>query len=500
LVGAIERFEAEFLARRQRPPHPSMTITKAGVVLGAGSFLAPMRRDSAGREAFDLSGEDRILALLAAAFGRPGGGGALATLRRASELWARGEKTLAHIHLAQCRLPKLETDEQAFRLFLADRLMAAGYSPQELCKALGFDLPGGLSKYRRDQPRVPAGSGRASGQWGSAGGGGAGAQPPKPPAASSEANAVETGRSVSVGAVAAEGGVLGSLSAEALADLARIAAGFPAATAVAALGLIFIPSPNGGLTSQGAVPGAPGLNYSVNHDEGALRLTRTGPAGEEIVVAAHLGPGGLYRDAYGTPVARAVAGSVVVDPDAVRAAAAAKEKDDGATPVKAGAEARTETRREEPKLCPNPVSENTKDGNSFAVRYELYIRSIVNPQRKPPLPSTLTFSLTDPSNGRPVRFDDCREADGAMIEAKGHYAKLMSRQFGRNIVNRGWPKQAERQVKASGGRQIEWYFHEAAAADRARKLFEREQGLRRIRIYFRPHPDGALPPIRGPHD
>jgi hypothetical protein len=74
-------------------------------------------------------------------------------MRRASELWARGEKTLAHIHLAQCRLPKLETDEQAFRLFLADRLMTAGYSPQELCKALGFDLPGGLSKYRRDQPR-----------------------------------------------------------------------------------------------------------------------------------------------------------------------------------------------------------------------------------------------------------------------------------------------------------------------------------------------------------
>ena len=65
--------------------------------------------------------------------------------------------------------------------------------------------------------------------------------------------------------VAAEGTILGSLSAESLAGLATVAAGF--AGAAAAFGLVFIPSPNGGVTSQGAVPGEPGLNYSLNHDE-----------------------------------------------------------------------------------------------------------------------------------------------------------------------------------------------------------------------------------------
>jgi hypothetical protein len=79
-VGAIERFEAEFLARRgHRALHRSIEIAEAGVVLGAGTM--------------------------------------------------------------------------AFRIFLADGLMAAGYSPRDLCKALGFDLPVGLKKYSPDQPR-----------------------------------------------------------------------------------------------------------------------------------------------------------------------------------------------------------------------------------------------------------------------------------------------------------------------------------------------------------
>ncbi len=40
-------------------------------MLGAGTSVAPMRRDGEDTETLDLSGEDRILALLAAAFSAP---------------------------------------------------------------------------------------------------------------------------------------------------------------------------------------------------------------------------------------------------------------------------------------------------------------------------------------------------------------------------------------------------------------------------------------------
>jgi hypothetical protein len=145
-VGYIERFEHAFLARRKHHSlSRSLAFTDAGLVLGAGTLVAPMRRGGGDAAALDLSGEDRILALLAAAFAAPVNAAAvLAKFRRASELWVQGDKCLAHIHLAHLRLPKLESGEQAFRLFLADHLIASGHSPRDLCEALGFDLPEGL--------------------------------------------------------------------------------------------------------------------------------------------------------------------------------------------------------------------------------------------------------------------------------------------------------------------------------------------------------------------
>ncbi len=80
------------------------------------------------------------------------------------------------------RLPPLETNEQAFRLFAADALLETGLSPRRLMKALDLD-PAPLDllqKYNPDQPRIPAGNGRPSGRWGD--GGGAAATPaPKVP-------------------------------------------------------------------------------------------------------------------------------------------------------------------------------------------------------------------------------------------------------------------------------------------------------------------------------
>jgi hypothetical protein len=78
-AGYIERFEHEFLAlRKHHSPSWSLAFTEAGLVLGAGTLVAPMRRGAA---ALDLSGEDRILALLAVAFAAPVDAAVLAKLR-----------------------------------------------------------------------------------------------------------------------------------------------------------------------------------------------------------------------------------------------------------------------------------------------------------------------------------------------------------------------------------------------------------------------------------
>jgi hypothetical protein len=61
-------------------------------------------------------------------------------------------------------LPDIGKDA-AYRLALAAELLDAGLAPRELARELEIDLPADLIKYDPDEPRVPAGSGRESGQW-----------------------------------------------------------------------------------------------------------------------------------------------------------------------------------------------------------------------------------------------------------------------------------------------------------------------------------------------
>jgi hypothetical protein len=141
-------------------------------MLGAGTLLA---RPRAGERALAQDDEGpRILALLAAAHGRSVSPRILDNIRKALGLWRRGEKCLAQLHLSCARLPPLTRDAQAFALFVADELLKDGLSPRALMKGLGFDPTplDLLEKYNPDQPRVPAGSGRESGQWTSSEGGG----------------------------------------------------------------------------------------------------------------------------------------------------------------------------------------------------------------------------------------------------------------------------------------------------------------------------------------
>jgi hypothetical protein len=184
-LGILARFEGEFFKLcKQRTLHALLTFTAAGLALGA-TILAPLRRNAAGVETLDLSGEDRILAALTAAFLAPVDAALLGKLRRACALWTLGEKSLAQIHLAQLRLPPVGADE-ALRLHLADRLMAEGFAPRELCKELGFALPAGLKKYSPDQPRDE------QGRWTSGAGGGGSSS-------AVVSNDVREGRSVSPG-------------------------------------------------------------------------------------------------------------------------------------------------------------------------------------------------------------------------------------------------------------------------------------------------------------
>jgi hypothetical protein len=142
-----------------------MTVTEQGLVLGAGILLAKM-----GEDGLCLDGEEeRILTLLAIAYRGDVPGAKMGIFRRVSKHWQGGDKCLAAILLAQSGLPEIDEDV-AYRLSLAARLIDAGVTPRELPRELGLNpVQLDVSKYDENQPRVPAGNGRESGQWTSGG-------------------------------------------------------------------------------------------------------------------------------------------------------------------------------------------------------------------------------------------------------------------------------------------------------------------------------------------
>jgi len=161
---------AEFLPARPggRSPAPrtysQLTFDGDELVLGARTKLASINR--AGAAPID---EARLEALLAVAYGRPIARSSLAHARRAIEKMRDGETVTALMHLALTGLGKLAgPDEAAFRLSAADDLIGSGVGARMILHSLALDdrsIVGNLNKYDPDQPRVPAGSGPASGQW-----------------------------------------------------------------------------------------------------------------------------------------------------------------------------------------------------------------------------------------------------------------------------------------------------------------------------------------------
>jgi len=157
-----------------RPLRREMTFTQAGLVLGRGTLLAEFEKKERPARGLALDGEEaRLLSLLAAAHGKPVAGGLIEKIRRAGEAWRAGDKALAQIYLAFPGLPKID-ETGAYLLYLGGTALEKGASPGDLMKALGFPRAArDIEKYNPDQPRVPAGSGRESGERTSGGDGGA---------------------------------------------------------------------------------------------------------------------------------------------------------------------------------------------------------------------------------------------------------------------------------------------------------------------------------------
>ena len=76
-----------------------------------------MTGDTLGETTFDLEqGEDRLIALLAAAHGQPMPPDLPRHLGEAFAHWRRGEKALANIRLAFAAIPRLGDRSDAYRL------------------------------------------------------------------------------------------------------------------------------------------------------------------------------------------------------------------------------------------------------------------------------------------------------------------------------------------------------------------------------------------------
>jgi hypothetical protein len=258
---------ARHAPRQGAPPISTFPkFTEDGLVLGAGTVLLCAERP---RQLEMLAGQElRVLALLSFAYGRAVAPAVLGNIARACKAWREGDDCLAYIHLAHAGLGELGHPRQAAqRLVLAEAFLKARNSPRTIFEAmkLGRSYIDKLEKeYNPSEPRVPAGSGRTSGQWTRDGGG-----------STSEPLSYLTPGAASW---------LGDLAPSAATSLGDYALGLLSGTAgaAAAFGLILIPS-NRSVGIEGDVQGVPGLRYSWNPDERGIHLAYDNPDGDHLV-------------------------------------------------------------------------------------------------------------------------------------------------------------------------------------------------------------------------
>jgi hypothetical protein len=411
--------------KRVVPISPVLNLTPEGLVLGAGTVMVPA---DGPRQLRSMRGQEtRVLALLSAAYGNAIALSVLGNIERAAKAWSGGDDCLAYIHLAHAGLRELQDPYgSARRLFFVDEFLKAGTSPRAVFDAIGLGATyaAAAKAYNPAEPRVPAGSGSKSGQW------------------------------------TRELSFLGPLTPAAVESLGGFAARLlvSGGVATAAFGLLFIPSPNN-LRVEGEVSGIPGLRYSWNRDESLLHLTYDGPDGDRQTFTAELQED-VFRDQRGQVVGRVLPqGDVAIE---LRALPLAPANDN------------------EPKLCPDPGPDKPGElGRDYAD----YVKNIVNPGN--PTPRYWGYQLPNPYNfGKLVNYDDCQHSTGTMVEAKGPgYIDPVKYGF----IQQEWLEESGRQVDASAGRPIRWYFAELGPALSAWELFRTaNNGRERITIVWLP--------------
>jgi hypothetical protein len=454
---------------------PALNLTPEGLVLGAATVLV---QADGPRQLQSLQGrEARVLALLSAAYGKAITPSVLGNIERAAKAWHEGDDCLAYIHLAHARLPALQDPyDAAQRLFIVDGFMKAGTSPRAVFEALGLGAAytDAIEKFfNPDQPRVPAGSGRTSGEWTRDlnGDGRLATGSSRPSASGHTLSYLGT-----VPAASASCGVwsrllswMANLDAAQIVELAIYASRVlaPVGGAAAVFGTLFVPSPNN-IRVEGEVADIPGLRYSWNSDELTLHLTYD-HGGEQQTFAAYL-DGDVFRDEHGRVIGRVIGkNNVAVDlfavlPDLVK-------------------------KRDEPRLCPAPEPDvpgsdrGLQYEEDLAKQYEDFLKPLINPDA--PTPSGYSYYLPYPDPRKePVSYDDCQRKTSILFEFKGYYDGLLG--FDSN-ARKSFLSQSLRQIEASGGRPVVWIFADREDAVRTRELFENAGGGRQyITIVYVP--------------
>ncbi len=154
LAGLAASWE---LTKRREAFHVTPVWTKSGLIFGAGTVLA--------REI--PASEDRIVALLSAAFDKVSGSIVVRALERAHKAWRAGKTAESAAWIAAAGLPPLLSEESARRMFFAAGLLDDGsITPMDLrriCREVASERIA-AKEFNPNQPRVRAGN-VDGGQW-----------------------------------------------------------------------------------------------------------------------------------------------------------------------------------------------------------------------------------------------------------------------------------------------------------------------------------------------
>ena len=460
-----------FLGIHKRP-----SLEKRGLVFGAQTLLAKRNRDGA----LDIDGEEaKLLTLLAVAYGRPVDLSVLNSFSAASKHTRAGDECMAAMSVALARLPQLlDPDDAARRLFIAEGLVAAGVRPQDIWKALEFELSDELEKlYNQNEARNPKGDGDISGRWASGSGNSSGVEEPL----STDARAVEAERAAAnaatTGASAAEAEASEVGAKNAAEAAARRLAFWKAAQKLVGLATYGVPgldvaealwnmmgdampSP-----TKGKIPGRPDLRYVWDEDQNQLSIFQNGDPFP--VLQTKPSAGGVVRDQRGRKIARLFGKGIQFDPE-----------------IMADAWTSPEDKRRRLLGCPIERPDRPGSGNNpLNVGYEDFIKKQNN---DPPTKSGYGYYLTNPFDGRPVVVDDCIKSQNKLDEIKRGYSDILKTPKGRIWMAVDWGYQATRQYEFSDGRKMEWDFSDKPAADWAHTVFSWVPWLHGVDVEWKP--------------